>query len=194
MAGALTPIELTLQTKRLHIRELSTADLENIHALHSLPETDQFNTLGIPDSIVTTKNLLLEWMASQDALPRTSHIFCIEHADTGNFIGLIALNFGKPAFRVAEVWYKVHVNHWGMGYTTEALTELIKFGFQIGLHRIEAGCAVENIASIKVLEKAGMKREGRKRKVLPIRGEWKDNYMYAILDEDFNTKETVFKE
>jgi hypothetical protein len=35
-----------LETKRLHIRELSSADLENIHQLHSLPETDEFNTLG----------------------------------------------------------------------------------------------------------------------------------------------------
>jgi [ribosomal protein S5]-alanine N-acetyltransferase len=56
------------------------------------------------------------------------------------------------------------------------------------LHRIEAGCAVENIPSIKVLEKAGMTREGLKRKKLPIRGEWKDNYFYAILEEDFCAK------
>ena len=49
-------------------------------------------------------------------------------------------------------------------------------------------CAVDNITSIKVLEKVGMTREEKKRKKLPIRGEWKDNYFYAILDEDFCTK------
>lgn len=60
------------------------------------------------------------------------------------------------------------------------------FGFNdLKLHRIEAGCAVENIASSKVLEKVGMTKEGMKRKKLPIRGEWKDNYLYAILEEDF---------
>lgn len=36
-----------------------------------------------------------------------------------------------------------------------------------------------------ILEKVGMIREGRKRKKLPIRGEWVDNYFYAILEEDF---------
>ncbi len=62
----------------------------------------------------------------------------------------------------------------------------MNFGFNdLKLHRIEAGCAVENIASSKVLEKVGMTKEGIKRKILPIRGEWKDNYFYAILEEDF---------
>ena len=68
----------------------------------------------------------------------------------------------------------------------EALNKLLDFGFNdMRLHRIEAGCAVENIASSKVLEKVGMTKEGMKRKKLPIRGEWKDNYFYAILEEDF---------
>jgi [ribosomal protein S5]-alanine N-acetyltransferase len=66
------------------------------------------------------------------------------------------------------------------------LRKLLDFSFNIlKLHRIEAGCAVENTASIKVLEKAGMTREGMKRKKLPIRGDWKDNYFYAISEEDF---------
>lgn len=65
----------------------------------------------------------------------------------------------------------------------------MKYGFEeLHLHRIEAGVATENIASIKVLEKIGMQREGLRRKVLPIRGKWVDNFHYAILKEDFNTK------
>lgn len=51
-----------LETKRLHIREISSADLENIHVLHSLPETDEYNTLGIPDSLQTTEKLFTEWL------------------------------------------------------------------------------------------------------------------------------------
>jgi len=52
------------------------------------------------------------------------------------------------------------------------------------LHRIEAGVATQNLNSIKLLEKVGMTREGMYRKILPIRGEWVDNYSYAILEED----------
>lgn len=177
---------MKLQTHRLSLRELSFTDLDNIHELHSLPETDEYNTLGIPATIQTTKNIITQWLAEQKQNPRNSYIFCIDQVETKQFIGLIALNLGKQNYRTAEVWYKIHKNHWDMGYTTEALTKLLNFGFkELKLHRIEAGCAVENIASIKVLEKVGMTKEGMKRKKLPIRGNWKDNYFYAILDEDF---------
>jgi RimJ/RimL family protein N-acetyltransferase len=85
--------------------------------------------------------------------------------ETNQFIGLIALNLGKLNFKIAEVWYKIHPAYWRQGYTTEALTKLLKFGFfNLGLHRIEAGSAIKNIASIKVLEKVGMTREGIKKK------------------------------
>ena len=177
---------MIFQTNRLTIRELAETDIDPIHRLHSLPETDEFNTLGIPDTIQTTEKLVAEWLAGQTATPRTTYVFCIEHVDTQQFIGLIALSKGKPAFRNAEVWYKIHVAHWRNGYATEALAKLIEIGFNdLKLHRIEAGCAVENTASGNVLEKAGMTKEGTKRKNLPIRGEWKDAFSYAILEEDY---------
>jgi [ribosomal protein S5]-alanine N-acetyltransferase len=176
---------MELQTERLAIKELSLTDLEDIHQLHSLPETDEFNTLGIPASIQTTESLLAEWIGHQNVIPRTSYTFCIKPIGKNTLIGLIALNLGKPQFKIAEVWYKTHPAFWRQGYTTEALKKIIEFGFfNLGLHRIEAGCAVENMASIKTLEKAGMIREGSKRKVLPIRGKWVDNYFYSILETE----------
>jgi ribosomal-protein-alanine N-acetyltransferase len=177
---------MKLQTDRLNFRQVSTDDINNIHELHSLLETDRFNTLGIPKTIKQTEGIINEWLVGQNAKPPTSYIFCLDLVDTNQFIGLIALNIGNPNYKTAEVWYKIHLNHWRQGYATEALTKLLDFSFnELKLHRIEAGCAVENIASGKVLEKVGMTKEGMKRKKLPIRGEWKDNYFYAILDEDF---------
>ena len=176
-----------LKTKRLHIRELTSADINNVHELHSLPETDEFNTLGIPENIQTTENILTEWLTLQKQEPRMSYIFSIDKTENNNFVGLIAINLGKTNYKTAEVWFKIHKDHWRKGYTTEALTRLLDFGFNdLKLHRIEAGCAVENIASIKTLEKVGFTREGMKRKKLPVRGEWKDNFFYGILEEDYN--------
>ena len=176
---------MKLKTERLKLEELLISDLEDIHQLHSLPETDEFNTLGIPETIETTKHLLVEWIDQQRKDPRTSYLFSVRLAETNQFIGLIALVLGKTKYKIAETWYKTHSTYWRQGYTTEALTELLNFGFhELRLHRIEAGCAVENGASIKVLEKVGMIKEGSKRKILPIRGKWSDNYIYAILDTD----------
>ena len=156
---------MKLQTERLNFRLVSIDDVINIHELHSLPETDQFNTLGIPETIQVTEKVIHQWLVAQNSNPQTSYVFCLDLVDTNQFIGLIALNMGKPNYKTAEVWYKIHLNHWNKGYTTEALSKLLDFAFNnLELHRIEAGCAVENIASIKVLEKVGMIREGRKRR------------------------------
>jgi ribosomal-protein-alanine N-acetyltransferase len=175
--------ELTLKTTRLILREVELNDLDNIHDLHSLPETDEFNTLGIPENKEVTEKVVREWVKIQE--PRNRYTFKIESG--GKFIGLIGLkNLGVPNYQSGEVWYKLHKDFWGNGFATEALKRVLEFCFiELNLHRIEAGCAVENIGSIKVLEKAGMTREGRKKKKLPIRGEWKDNFFYAILEEDF---------
>ncbi len=179
-----------LKTNQLNIRELTSADIHNVHELHSLPETDEFNTLGLPENIQTTERILADWLTGQKQEPRSSYVFSIHKNDDNSFVGLIAMNLGKVNYRNAEVWFKIHKDFWRKGFTTEALIKLLEFGFkELKLHRIEAGCAVENIASSKVLEKAGMTREGMKRKNLPIREEWKDNYFYGILEEDFNKKD-----
>lgn len=175
-----------ISSTRLSLRLIALTDLEDIHALHSLPETDEFNTLGIPADLAETENIISSWIAKHSVDPITNYVFAIEESTSGNFIGLFGLNLGSPKFQIAEVWYKIHSLHWGKGYATEALKAVLEYGFeQLGLHRIEAGCAVDNIGSIKVMEKAGMTREGRKRKVLPLKSGWSDNFHYAILEEDF---------
>jgi ribosomal-protein-alanine N-acetyltransferase len=177
---------MELQTERLLIKDLSLDYLDEIHQLHSFPEIDEFNTLGIPETKEITKNIILDWLEKQKTQPRISYVFCITLIETNKFIGLAALNIGKPNYKIAEVWYKTHPDYWKRGYTTEALLEILKFGFEkLKLHRIEAGCAVGNFASIRVLEKVGMTNEGRKREILPIRGKWIDNYFYSILENEF---------
>ncbi len=177
-------MNITLKTNRLLISTISLKDLEKIHELHSLPETDEFNTLGIPQNISETKSIITQWVKGGTE-KKGSFVLKIELLQGEQFVGLIALNLGSPKFRIAEVWYKLHSDFWGNGYATESLNKILEYGFsELNLHRIEAGCAVENIGSIKVLEKVGMTREGRKRKVLPLKNGWSDNFHYAILATD----------
>lgn len=176
---------MDIQSERLVLRAISLSDIDHIHKLHLLPETDSYNTLGIPNHIDETKNLVIDWVNAQYEFPQKKYILIIEDKNK-NFIGLLGLNLGKPKYRNAEIWYKLHPNYWNKGYATEAVKTILHFCFtDLQLHRVEAGCATANIASIKVLEKSGMIKEGHKRKLLPIRGEWFDNYEYAILAYDF---------
>jgi len=177
---------MTLHTARLILAPVHWSDAADIHALNSLPESDRYNTLGIPDNLAVTESLVQEWLDMQTRQPLEYYVWSIKLADTGAFVGNIALRLGKQRYRMGEVWYKIHVNHWDKGYATEALETVLQMAFeQLRLHRVEAGCAVENRASSAVLQKVGMVREGGKRKALPIRGEWVDNDEFAILEDEY---------
>ena len=177
---------MQLTTTRLHLREVKPQDIPAMHALNSIPEVDEFNILGIPESLATTHALVDEILAAQTAVPQVRYVFVIEDKDTHAFMGLAGLVMGKPKYNSAELWYKLRPEYWTKGYTTEAAKVLLQFGFHtLQLHRIEAGCATGNTASYKVLEKCGFTREAHNRKLLPIRGQWVDYYGYAKLEEDY---------
>lgn len=176
---------MNLTTERLNLRPLQRTDLDNIHALHSTPAVDKYNTMGIPQSVRETEQIMLGWMMGEQADPIQRYTFVIENK-AGDFIGLAGIIMGKPNYRSAEIWYKLNLNQWSKGYATEAVKGMLQFCFAtLQLHRVEAGCAAANVASARVLEKAGMTLEGVKRKVLPIRGEWLDGNNYGVLDEDY---------
>ncbi|MFT5779110.1 MAG: ribosomal-protein-alanine N-acetyltransferase [Crocinitomicaceae bacterium] len=179
----MSPFEIT--SKRLKIRFVQPSDLDEIHELHSLPETDEFNTLGIPESLEETKTLLEAWVSLNKFADLKNYKLTIVDNSSNSFIGLFGLTLWGGKHRRGEVWYKIHSDHWGKGYATEALNLILDYGFnELNLHRIQAGCAIENIGSIKVLEKVGMIREGQGRQVLPLKSGWSDNYEYSILETD----------
>lgn len=177
---------MEIRTERLIMQEISNKDAEMIHRLHSIPEVDEFNTLGIPKNLEETKAIILPDIKDQKKLTRSQFCWKILIAESQTFIGLAGLFLSNDRFKRGEFYYKFFPEYWGNGYATETAKAIIKFGFnEFHLHRMEAGVATQNAASIHVLEKAGMVREGIRRKILPIRGEWKDNYHYAILEDDF---------
>ncbi|MCC9167854.1 GNAT family N-acetyltransferase [Pontibacter harenae] len=181
-----------LYSERLKLRLIDLSDLEAIHNLHILPETDKYNTLGIPENIDETESIIRPWIFDNQQQKIKNYTFAIEQIITSQFIGLIALKLGNYKYRRGEVWYKLHSDYWGKGLGTEALNKILDFGFEYQkLHRIEAGCAVDNIGSIKVLEKVGMIREGRKRQVLPLKVGWSDSFEYAIVETDKRTLSTI---
>ncbi len=177
--------KIEILTERTKLRFIELSDLDLIHKLHALPETDEFNTLGIPENIEETKSIIEPWIADNKVDKIKNYTFAIEDRSSKEFIGLFGLKLGNEKYKRGEVWYKIHSCYWKKGYATESLKAVLNFGFEtLNLHRIQAGCAVNNIGSIKVLEKAGMIREGRGRQVLPLKTGWSDNFEYSILKTD----------
>ncbi len=174
-----------LFTKRLKLRLVELGDAAIIHEIHSFPAVDEFNTLGIPQSIEETLKVVKQTVTVHEQTEIKNYCFAVEDGNE-KFLGMAAIHLGSPKYQDAEIWYKFHPDHWGKGFATESAMALLRFGFEdLNLHRIKAGCATTHFASIRVLEKLGMTREGISRKSLPLKSGWTDCYDYAILREEF---------
>ncbi|WP_179377358.1 GNAT family N-acetyltransferase [Winogradskyella wichelsiae] len=177
--------ETKILTDRIKLRLIELSDLDSIHNLHSLPETDEYNALGIPKNIGETKSIIEPWIAENQLPLIKNFTFAIENNESKEFIGILGLKLWSKKHRRGEIWYKIHSDYWRNGYATESVNLILDYGFKtLKLHRIQAGCAVDNIGSLKVLEKVGMIREGRGRQLLPLKNGWSDNYEYSILETD----------
>lgn len=108
----------------------------------------------------------------------------------GKPAGWITLVVSNWEHGLAEVGYALSSSFQGQGLMTEALGVLLQDLFaNTPLERIEARCAVDNTASRRVLEKNGFACEGLLRGYFKLRGRRVDNYLYALLREDFRTQQ-----
>ena len=110
----------------------------------------------------------------------TCYSWLITRRSDGTVLGGISLRLRDAG---AEAGYVLRRQDWGKGYMTEALGAVVDLGLsRTGIFRVWAITNTENLASIRVLEKIGMQREGTLRKwvVFPnIGGEPRDVYMHA---------------
>lgn len=176
---------MELKSDRLSLRLLSLTDLDFFHLLNSLPESNEFNTMGAPENRAESSKKLSDFVLKNKQKEIVSYTFVLTNKEDESPIGLFGLNLKPKRYQGGEIWYTIHPQNWNKGFATEAVKRVFEFCFNhLKLHRIQAGCAVDNIASIKVLEKAGMTKEGRGRQILPLSSGWSDNYEYSILETD----------
>ncbi|MDB0062671.1 GNAT family N-acetyltransferase [Crocinitomicaceae bacterium] len=176
---------LRLTSPRLSIRLLLKSDLQEMHALSSIPEVEKYNTLGIPEDISITKAILKDRIVDNKIKNARILTFAIEEKGTDKFIGMFGFSFKCTRYSSAEIWYKFHPDYWNKGLATEAVSCALDYCFdELKLHRVEAGCAIDNLGSIRVLEKAGMKHEGTHRESLPLESGWSDGHTFGILKTD----------
>lgn len=178
-------INTSIESERTTLHLIESTDLDEVHRLHSYPEVDEYNTLGIPENKQVTQEILDSWIKAGSTNWPSQLTFKVRSKENSALIGLFGLKLWPKKYCRAEVWFVYEPAVYGQGYGTEVLRTMLRFGFnQLQLHRIQAGCAVENIASRRVLEKVGMTQEGRGREILPLKTGWSDNFEYSILESD----------
>ncbi|WP_297099855.1 GNAT family N-acetyltransferase [uncultured Draconibacterium sp.] len=94
-----------IQTERLSLFEIEMDDLEKLHRLHSIPEVDEFNTLGVPKSIKETEQFLQQQIAAKSKTPRSSYMWKVVLKETGAFIGVAGFSLSNNKFKLGEFYW-----------------------------------------------------------------------------------------
>ena len=91
----------------------------------------------------------------------------------------------------ADIGYELAPEHWGHGYATEAALAIVNFGLgELGLHRISSWRIADNVASARVLERVGLRLEGRWREDEHFKGRWWDTLLYGLLESEWRASAT----
>lgn len=114
------------------------------------------------------------------------YVFGVYLAEGDVLVGRISVdNVVRGAWQNATIGYFIDRENNGRGLGTEAVTAAIRFAFEVAkLHRLQAGVMPRNVASVRVLEKAGFRYEGVAARYLNINGVWEDHNLYAVTVED----------
>ena len=164
------------------IRSFRPGDLEELLEILGDGETMQF--LEPPFEREKAEKFLQEFCINRRGA------LAVTLAQSGRLIGYLLFNScGSPD--TYEMGWIFNKGFWRNGYAYEACSAVISHAFaELGAHKVFAE-TVDAVKSVPLMEKLGMKQEGRQRKhVQGLDGEWKDMYLYGLLKEDFqNTAE-----
>jgi RimJ/RimL family protein N-acetyltransferase len=104
-------------------------------------------------------------------------------------IGQVELVWRSEESRQGELGYMFNPEYHGRGLATEAVLVLLRFGFEeLGLHRIIGRCSGRNDASARLLERLGMRREAHFVGAAFVKGEWRDELVYAMLRHEWTAR------
>jgi len=125
---------------------------------------------------------------AEDQRGDLAYSFLIFRNDDNAMIGGLTLaNIRRGVAQAGSIGYWIGSPFARKGYMTAAVRALIPYSFTtLRLHRLEAACIPDNVASVRLLERTGFKREGYARGYLCINGTWQDHLLYARLKDDID--------
>ena len=176
---------MKLETERLILRDFIKEDWHAVLAYQLDPLYLRYNswTERTPDAV----QAFVGWfMNHQGQDPRIKFQLAVVLKSNNQLIGNCGVRMDKVDDVEADIGYELNPKYWNYGYATEAAHAIVDFGFRhLGVHRIWADCVADNVRSAHVLEKLGMKLEGRLREKVYFKGRWWDALIYATLVDEW---------
>jgi [ribosomal protein S5]-alanine N-acetyltransferase len=177
----------TLETERLVLRAVSEDDIDAVFAFASDPLVAEHTSWLAHQTRDESAAQVARWLAryrSAEPVP-----WGIEQREDRQLVGRIGFLWWQGY--TAELAFALSRQYWNQGYMTEALREVLRFGFEtMGLNRIQATCNASNVASSRVMEKAGLTCEGVLREHIHSKGAFHDRKMYSILRREWRSDDS----
>lgn len=170
-----------LQTQRLVLRPFRAEDAESC-VRNWAADPDIYRYIS---QQVRTPQDVSQWLstAEQAYTSLETYYWAITEATCGDVIGEIFVDDFSNRNRWCELDWKIGKAYWGNGYAAEAATVVIRYLLdEVGFHRVQAKCSVDNSASERVMQKVGMTKEGILRDYfLGKDHRWRDVVLYSLL-------------
>jgi ribosomal-protein-alanine N-acetyltransferase len=176
-----------LETPRLFLREIAEHDLPLIATLANDADIAG-NTLNIPYPYSEADAVAWRVLAQQGFRLGSAFTFAMELKQTQAFVGSVGLQLEKR-FDRAEVGYWLSKAHWNQGLVTEALAEVLRFGFEeLNLNKIFATHLAHNLASGRVMLKNGMLKEGELVQHVKRDEQYHDLWQYRLTRQEYKQR------
>jgi RimJ/RimL family protein N-acetyltransferase len=176
-------MHLPLHTERLVLRALTPDDLDDHHRLFGDPAVVRFlYTDALTRDEASTH---LEGRLST-ALPVAGGWMNLAVEHEGRYVGEVGLSVSSPEHRQCEIGYCFLPEAAGSGFATEAAAVMLALCFdELDAHRVAGRIEARNAASARVLERLGMRKEAHLRENEFVKGEWNDEVIYAITEDEW---------
>ncbi len=171
-----------LLTSRLILRPFESGDLDDLLAYMSPPEVSRYlYTEPLADKAAAKENLDRKMGAIQAENEGDAIFLAVYLPEAERVIGDVMFYYTSRGHRQGEIGFVFHPEFQGRGFATEAARVVLEIGFQgLQLHRMVARCDARNLASARVMERLGMTREAQLVENEFVKGEWTDEFVYAI--------------
>ena len=175
-----------LTTPRLTLRPYAAGDLAFLHDMFRRDEVTRYLPWGSMDRDAARAKLEQRIGQTRITAEHSGIVVAAVETSTGQLVGEFMLRLISAESRQGEVGWSLHPDVHGRGLATEAAAEMLRLGFEeLGLHRIAAECDPRNLASMRVMERLGMRHEGHLVDNELLKGEWVGTIICAILEGEW---------
>ena len=172
-----------LNGEHITLRELRASDAPSLFSLLTTQEVARF--ISPPPSTVEGFERFIAWTLRQRTAG-TYACFAVTLKGFDTAIGIFQVRETEPGFGTAEWGFAIGSPYWGTGVFEESAQLVLEFAFDtLDVHRLEARAAVRNGRGTGALLKLGAVPEGVLRKSFLRNGEYLDQVLYGIVEDDW---------